>query len=739
MSVRCERGLRRGLRGVVGRAAGLSAERLVERLEERRLFAVTVADPIEDFTVRASSPVQTVQLGGVFATNNLDLVTGSVVRMPVKFGLGTNAVDSAITIELFDQRTPISAQNFLNYVNANRYENMIIHRVTRVNTDGIAVIQGGGFTYTGGQFGSVQTNAAIVNEFSSSPRDSQGRVNVRGTLSMARTSDRNSGTSQWFINTADNTSLDNSAQGNDYAVFGRVVGGLDVVDRIAAATVFDASSVNSAFGALPLPDYNNQGPLQPANVVTFNNSRVIPANQVKTTFTYSVSSSNNSIVTPTIDSNNQLRLTYGANKLGTATITLTAADLTGAAVSETFVVTVSSPLLAVTYNKASVVNRPTNRPVDLGGVLLGQTGGSTERTFSIRNTGNGVLQISDVQVPEGLRVVQMPAASVAAGATTTLVVGLKSDTEASVSGTISIISNVASVPFTIPVVAFASSGVTLGGTGLGAASTLVFDEADGSRATLVASGGRTRLTFTGTGASLSISARGVATVSGTNLALASATFLDNSPRSSLAASVRTGTISLGSLTATSAVRSVNLRGVILAGPANLAAGATDLTVAGLNAATLTAGAAVRTINLGEVIGSTVALTGNVTTLTASTVTASQISVTGNLGRATLQTLISSSLSSSGLSSLTLNSRNADAFSASTINATAAGTIALGRVTTAGAKSTFNAASIARLSGRNDAGRAFSLVKITPATTDVDDRLAAAGISTERLEVNVGLA
>lgn len=131
-----------------------------------------------------------------------------------------------IEIELLAGQAPVTVGNFLTYVDEGFYRNTLIHRVVSN-----FVIQGGGYDLEGGQ---KKVHAPIVNEAANQ------LSNTRGTIAMARTDDPDSATSQFFINTNDNTNLDyNSGTGNaGYAVFGRVVRGLDVVDRINALPVF---------------------------------------------------------------------------------------------------------------------------------------------------------------------------------------------------------------------------------------------------------------------------------------------------------------------------------------------------------------------------------------------------------------------------------------------------------------------------------------------------------------------
>ena len=125
-----------------------------------------------------------------------------------------------ITIELEDDKAPTTVKNFLSYVDDKFYDNTIFHRVISN-----FMIQGGGFEPGMRQ---KRTKPAIKNE------STNGLSNQRGTLAMARTSVPDSATCQFFINVKDNGGLDReqSQDGVGYCVFGRVVEGMDVVDKI---------------------------------------------------------------------------------------------------------------------------------------------------------------------------------------------------------------------------------------------------------------------------------------------------------------------------------------------------------------------------------------------------------------------------------------------------------------------------------------------------------------------------
>jgi peptidyl-prolyl cis-trans isomerase A (cyclophilin A) len=142
-----------------------------------------------------------------------------------KVRLATSQGD--IVVELDADKAPKTVENFLQYVKSGHYDGTIFHRVI----DNF-MIQGGGMK---ADMSEKPTRAPI-------PLESRnGLTNVRGTLAMARTQNPNSATAQFFINLKDNAFLDqaNSRDGNGYAVFGKVVAGMDVVDKIKSVPVAD--------------------------------------------------------------------------------------------------------------------------------------------------------------------------------------------------------------------------------------------------------------------------------------------------------------------------------------------------------------------------------------------------------------------------------------------------------------------------------------------------------------------
>jgi peptidyl-prolyl cis-trans isomerase A (cyclophilin A)/peptidyl-prolyl cis-trans isomerase B (cyclophilin B) len=169
--------------------------------------------------------------------NLIDLWKSLVLLAAVAAAPGVMAADpqvdlktsaGTIRLELYPGKAPKTVENFLRYVKDGHYDGTIFHRV-------IAgfMIQGGGFEPS---YRQKATRAPVANEAQAGVK--AGLRNEVGTIAMARTQDPNSATAQFFINVGDNTFLnwgDPRSDGHGYAAFGKVVSGMDVVKRIAAA------------------------------------------------------------------------------------------------------------------------------------------------------------------------------------------------------------------------------------------------------------------------------------------------------------------------------------------------------------------------------------------------------------------------------------------------------------------------------------------------------------------------
>ena len=172
--------------------------------------------------------VQTAEGAAIYSTN-LNIPLPQVALITAK---------GSITVELDPTLAPISTNNFLSYVNKGFYRSTLFHRVIPN-----FVVQGGG--YTAGMVKKTEQSAPIELE------SNKGLSNVRGSLAMARTNLPNSATSEFYINLVNNVSLDyRNAANPGYAVFGKVVQGMDMVDAIAA----EPTGVVGGFSDVPLAD-----------------------------------------------------------------------------------------------------------------------------------------------------------------------------------------------------------------------------------------------------------------------------------------------------------------------------------------------------------------------------------------------------------------------------------------------------------------------------------------------------
>ena len=192
-------------------------------------FGADAAKPVKAVETKAPAAVKpfTEAAPAVKAEPKAETVTKQVPVKDAKAGTSGTVVEiktseGVIKVELADKEAPVSVKNFLGYVNDKFYDGTVFHRVI----DSF-MIQGGGYTIDGDKISEKPTKAAITNEAKN------GLKNDRGTLAMARTSDPNSATAQFFINLVNNDRLNApNPDGHGYAVFGKVLEGLDVVDKI---------------------------------------------------------------------------------------------------------------------------------------------------------------------------------------------------------------------------------------------------------------------------------------------------------------------------------------------------------------------------------------------------------------------------------------------------------------------------------------------------------------------------
>ncbi len=264
-----------------------------------------------------------------------------------------------VIFELFDDDTPLTVANFLRYAvnstNGTQFENdytgTFLHRMTSFGgtTPEIDIVQGGGFATTAIST-HIPTFATLHNEFSAA------HPNVRGTLAMAKTGiSPHTGSSEWFVNTTDNTSILGGNNNGGFTVFGEVIAGMEYFDRIAALQKLNASASGSALGELPVQNFSATAGLKTENLIAITGVEVIkpqPGNTTGQTFRVltitdpATGLASDVVTAPTGDlATSLLPLTYVAGKNGVADVTVRV-TLNGEASEDTFRVTVRPNLIA---------------------------------------------------------------------------------------------------------------------------------------------------------------------------------------------------------------------------------------------------------------------------------------------------------------------------------------------------------------------------------------------------------
>ena len=328
-------------------------ENVIENDEDNNLTAVdlwvnlapVVTVPIPDLDFPVGAPQTVINLNNRF--NDPD-ITGSVYRFVTNMG--------TFDVHMFDAVAPLTVANFRLYADGGDFVDSIFHRSMPD-----FIIQSGGFAYTDvGGMDFVVSHGTVDNE----PYLS----NVRGTLAMAKQADLpDSASNGWFVNLADNgPNLDYQNEG--FSPYGEVIAsGMDVADAIAALKIWDGrgafgSQFNAqTFDTLPLNGYSTDQDLVQEHFVYFSSiSQIAPlAFEV-------VANTNPSLVTPTIDGNGVLRMTYAPGQSGSARITLRATDLCGATVEDTFDVDITPPVTATASSQ--LPHTPAEHLVDGSGL-----------------------------------------------------------------------------------------------------------------------------------------------------------------------------------------------------------------------------------------------------------------------------------------------------------------------------------------------------------------------------------
>ena len=334
------------------------------------LFATdfpTVKVPLPAMTAAQGSAIPATDLRNYFEVTD---ILGQVVQFVTTQG--------TFNVEMLPAAPTLTVANFLNYVTSGRYANVMVHR----SDTSLGVIQGGGFAVTPGNpltIARVTADAAIALEYN--------LPNTRGTIAMARMSAPNTATSEWFINTDDNTTSLGAGNNGGYAVFGRVTGmGMSVVDTIAALSVY---SYNSTFTQLPLTGYTS-GNFVLSNLVLTTAVEAVPifpatAGQHSVVSFSITGNTNPSLVTATV-SGSALNLVLAAGQSGVASVTVTATDSNGNAVQNTLQLTVVPPEIAVEQPAGSDLADGGSRAFPVV-----NAGAFADLAFTIKNTGTGDL------------------------------------------------------------------------------------------------------------------------------------------------------------------------------------------------------------------------------------------------------------------------------------------------------------------------------------------------------------
>jgi peptidyl-prolyl cis-trans isomerase A (cyclophilin A) len=363
----------------------------------------TIKAAIEDISTTRDAALGSIDLRNHFEVTDLD-------QQVVQFR--TNLGD--FNIEMEPAAAPITVANFLNYVNGARFANTFVHRSDKP----LGIIQGGGYDLA--TFSRIATDPPIVLEYN--------LPNVRGTIAMARTSVQNSATSEWFINTKDNTAVLGQGNGGGYAVFGRVIGtGMTVVDAIQALPVY-VFNPNPPFGQLPLVNYTGPGLPADSSFVVLNAVQAVPvfpaAPGEASVVTFSVANTNTALVTASVSAST-LSLALAPGAWGTADITVTASDTNGNSVQEAFRIDVAAPPpeIAIEQGGTDIANSGSRS------FPLTNVGGSADLVFTIKNTGAGPLTLTGspkvaIDGPDAgmFTVLTQPGTPVAAGGDATFAV-----------------------------------------------------------------------------------------------------------------------------------------------------------------------------------------------------------------------------------------------------------------------------------------------------------------------------
>lgn len=313
-------------------------------LHVRSIDAAGNVITIEKTITRTTGPTQT---AGANLNRSVQATQTTTVDLRTIFDtlVRIETSEGNINMTLFEESAPLTVANFLKYVNGTttnggNYNNSIFHRL-----DEGFVLQGGGFRFDdpANSFFEIPKDPSVNNEFSAQ------RPNTRGTIAMAKSSDPNSATSEFFFNLANNTALDNTNNSGGFTAFGKVSdAGLATLDRIVdrfnefknPGIPGGIGNPNQDLGGLPVRSTGANTASFPNNIKPTDLLQLFRAITLSdpTKFTFSATSSNPSVATVAITNTS---MTVTGVTAGTTTITLTATDPQGVAKQVTFNITVT--------------------------------------------------------------------------------------------------------------------------------------------------------------------------------------------------------------------------------------------------------------------------------------------------------------------------------------------------------------------------------------------------------------
>ncbi len=332
-----------------------AVRKAIEALEPRRLMSlVTVGGLGATLAHPGNTAADSINLSSHFYDPT---ITGTVVAFQTSQG--------NFNVMLTDAATPITVQNFLQYVNAGSYNGTFFHRTVTFTDTGTtipvppqtgSIFQGGGYYLDSSN--NIQTVSVIGTNTVTNEVATETQGNIFGTIAMAKPGNNPDGaTNEFFFNTADNSSvLDDPNNDGGFATFGTVMGdGLSVLSKFAALPGYN---LNTTFSELPVQNETEaqlQDPsfsLSASNLVSLTSAAVVPG------VSYTVTSDNPTLVTPTV-TGNTLSFTYGAGLSGQADITIIGSSINGGLSSQTFSITVpdtANPTAGLVANPDTVPN-----------------------------------------------------------------------------------------------------------------------------------------------------------------------------------------------------------------------------------------------------------------------------------------------------------------------------------------------------------------------------------------------